>query len=122
MTFALFFLPFIMIVFGLYRYDNIPKMDSPFGFKSKYAIINENAYIYANKKINDYYVRFYCVIYIFVSASEIIFTHYATKMSNNEKMLFYLFITLVEFLGFVIPIFLVNNDLKKRFHHDYNKR
>ncbi len=118
-TIVYFMLPCAMIIYGIYRIDHIPQMNSKVGFRTNYALISEESYYYANIKINEYYIRFNCVIYLIAVAAAIIYLEYGHIISYELKIKFFISLTIVEILGFVIPISIVQRDLKSRYYNEY---
>ncbi len=118
-TLIYFLLPCAMIIFGIYRVDNIPQMNSKFGFKSKYALINEESYYFANIRVNYYFIRFNCITYLLAVAGAVVYLKVGQDLSYGTKVAFFVSISVIEILGCVLPIQIVKSELKTRYYNEY---
>ena len=110
-------IPIMMIIIGVYFGKKPPKVINDFaGYRTSRSKLSEKTWIYANKRCGLLYLKIGLILLVLIvitnSLVEIVFGKVFTL---DEKGIFTLIYTLVGTVGCIIPLPIVESELRKKF-------
>lgn len=121
LTFGFFLIPIIVILHGTVFYEDTPKRNSNFGYRTKLSMLTDETYAFANKKLNEYLIRFnYCSLVLMIVAC-IFYRYNYINFSDTIDIVFFSLLSLVHIVCCFTPFYYTKRDLENEYGFLYDK-
>ena len=116
-------IPIIMIIMGVYFEKKPPKAINDFaGYRTSRSKLSEKTWIYANKRCGLLYHKIGLILLVVtVITNSLITIVFGKVLTLDEKGIFTMIYALVGMVGCIIPLPIVESELRKKFDNKGNE-
>ncbi len=112
LTYGYFLVPLMMIIHGVMTYNDKPTMDAFVGYRTKRSLNCEETFVYANKLVSEYFIRFNCISLLITIICFQMYTMFGKDMKLIVQIVFFLSMTAIQVTCCIVPFILVESKLK----------
>ncbi len=112
LTFGFFLVPLIMIIHGVMTYNDQPKFGTLVGYRTKRSLNCEETFVFANKMLSEYFIRFNCISLLITVLNCIMYSLFGRGMNIAFQVIFFLTMGAIHIACCVVPFILVEKKLK----------
>ncbi len=120
LTFGFILVPLVMIIYGIISYEEEPRFDKMLGYRTKRSLKNSETFVYANRKISQYFIRFNCVSLIITISYCVIYQCYYMYFSDFVEVSFLMSLCFIQIICCFGPYYIVEKKLQKKFIDNIN--